>query len=61
MLIIPEEVGAPMDSNFKCKIASPLSQANSECRINGQRVTITVAIDDAYPEERIPIGTPLEI
>lgn len=47
MVYIPEEVGAPMDQNFDCKVASPISQANSVCIINGQRVTLTVAIDES--------------
>ena len=53
MIFIPEEVGAPMDDSFDCKIDKPLSNTNSECRINGQRVTITVAIDSTHSEERI--------
>ena len=44
-----------MDSQFNCITTYPLSATESECRINGQRVTVTIKIDDTYPEERIAI------
>ena len=48
---IPEECQAPMDQDFSCIISEPLGK--SKCRINGQRVTIEIEIDEEYPGARI--------
>ena len=45
-----------MGNNFVCKLNYPLSQADSVCQINGQRVTIEVAFDKKFSGERIQIG-----
>ena len=58
---IPEEARAPMPQDFDCVTAYPISQDDMECRINGQRITITVAIDPASPAERIAIGEDISL
>ena len=58
---IPEEFRPPMNQHFECSTSYPLSNDNFGCRINGQRITVTVAIDEAYPGERINIGEEIRL
>jgi hypothetical protein len=58
---IPMEFRPPMNQNFKCSTSYPLSNVNFGCRINGQRITVTVAIDETYPAERINIGEEIRL
>ena len=45
-----------MNSQFKCVTSYPLSVTDTSCRINGQRVTVSIKLADIYPAERIAIG-----
>ena len=58
---IPEEARAPMPQDFLCTTVYPLSQEDFQYRINGQRVTITVALDETYPADRIAIGEEIKL
>ena len=50
-----------MNTAFQCTISYPLSKTKSACRINGQRITVTVAIDEGYNGSRIAIGEKIEL
>ena len=53
---IPEECSPPMNSQFKCVTSYPLSVTDTTCRINGQRVTVSIKRAETYLPERIQIG-----
>lgn len=68
-LYIPEQFQVPMPSEFSCEVASPLSNDNLDCQINGNRVTLVVKIDPSNAFDYIeddeeiwikigPIGNP---
>jgi len=45
-----------MEQHFDCSVKYPLSAEKTRCRINGQRITIVVALAETYPDTRIKIG-----